>query len=578
MWWVRDPDRLKREITAIEELRDSVQWLTGATPRLRKGLKLAFDFEIRINGAISPLCLEYPAFFPDTPPLVIPREPERLSSHQYGDGGELCLEFRSDNWDPAITGAMMIESAYRLISGERPTADQRGVVPTAHHVSLGQQLRGATCRFLLTEAFVEHARRLPIGCYRLASVIEVVTHNRSWSAYVDSIEGGEEPGWKESDIPDRGNKGWPALILKCADIGQVPAQMDQDGLDDFLAGAGVEPHELQVATGGARFSILVDDHSARVFFSIAREAGATIIPYRTIDLSGDTTSRLPDSYAALAQKRVGIVGCGSLGSKIAASLARSGVGVFTLVDDDILKLGNLVRHELDVGGLGAHKVDGLEARLKAIRSGIEVSPRRILLGGQESSGTTASVVEELSTCDLLIDATADPQAFNFTASAARRGLRPMLWAEVYAGGIGGFVARLRPEAEPPPHSARHQYLAWCRDRGVPWAKEDQEYGARLGDELPVIADDADVSVIAAHTSRMAIDILVRPGASIFPHSAYVIGLAQGWIFDQPFDTRPFDFAPGGEWRQEMCSERTDEALSYIEALFEWGDDADRTGT
>ena len=36
----------------------------------------------------------------------------------------------------------------------------------------------------------------------------------------------------------------------------------------------------------------------------------------------------------LAQKRVGVVGCGSGGSFVALSLAMSGVGHFTLIDSD----------------------------------------------------------------------------------------------------------------------------------------------------------------------------------------------------------------------------------------------------
>jgi hypothetical protein len=69
-------------------------------------------------------------------------------------------------------------------------------------------------------------------------------------------------------------------------------------------------------------------------------------------------------------------------------------------------------------------------------------------------------------------------------------------------GIGGFVARLRPKAEPP----RRQYLAWCRAQGVPWHGEDRDYGARGIADVTLIGDDSDVSVIAAHTSRMAIDL------------------------------------------------------------------------
>jgi hypothetical protein len=226
-----------------------------------------------------------------------------------------------------------------------------------------------------------------------------------------------------------------------------------------------------------------------------------------------------------------------------------------LVDDDILTPGNLVRHDLDVGSLGAHKAVALAARLKATTAGVTVTARQAALGGQEASGSTASVLNELATCDLLIDATADPQAFNFVASVATNRLRPMVWAEVYAGGVGGFVARLRPGLEPPPHSARRQYFAWCRAQGVPWHGLDQDYAAQGIAAETLIADDSDVAVIAAHATRMAVDVLVHPDNTAFPHPAYAIGLAKQWIFSEPFDTRPIDLAPDGEWTPQISPER-----------------------
>ena len=68
------------------------------------------------------------------------------------------------------------------------------------------------------------------------------------------------------------------------------------------------------------------------------------------------------------------------------------------------------------------------------------------------------------------------------------------------------------------------------------------------DGPPLTADDADVGAIAAHTARMAIDVLVRGDTSNFPHPAYVIGLATDWVFAEPFDTRPIDFSAEGEWQ------------------------------
>ncbi|TIP80010.1 MAG: hypothetical protein E5X60_37055, partial [Mesorhizobium sp.] len=77
-----------------------------------------------------------------------------------------------------------------------------------------------------------------------------------------------------------------------------------------------------------------------------------------------------------------IVGCGSVGSKIATTLARSGVRKFTLVDDDIFFSANLVRNDLDARAIGQHKVDSLTARLKDIVANAEISMRRVALGQQ----------------------------------------------------------------------------------------------------------------------------------------------------------------------------------------------------
>ena len=85
-------------------------------PQTVQDLSLGLDFDVTLNGEIVPFSLVYPAFFPETPPMVIPRDGRQLSNHQYGSGNELCLEFRPDNWDPSVTGAMMIESAHRLLN------------------------------------------------------------------------------------------------------------------------------------------------------------------------------------------------------------------------------------------------------------------------------------------------------------------------------------------------------------------------------------------------------------------------------------------------------------------------------
>jgi hypothetical protein len=150
----------------------------------------------------------------------------------------------------------------------------------------------------------------------------------------------------------------------------------------------------------------------------------------------------------------------------------------------------------------------------------------------------------------------------------------MMWAEVFAGGIGGFVGRLRPNIEPPPHTARRQYQTWCRGEGVPWLAADHDYETRGPDE-PLVADDSDVAIIAAHAARMAIDCLIHTEASGFPHPAYVIGLKKAWLFAEPMEVRPFDFVPEGRWHQIADTEATPESIEYVLSLLKQADDESR---
>lgn len=143
----------------------------------------------------------------------------------------------------------------------------------------------------------------------------------------------------------------------------------------------------------------------------------------------------------------------------------------------------------------------------------------------------------------------------------------MVWCEVFGGGIGGIVARARPNIDPTPTGARGQIKAWCAAHDVPWELgAGANYEALSEDDPPLVADDADVSVIAAHAARIALDLLVRKD-SAFPASAYAIGLRSGWIFEAPFDTWPIVLAGEGEWKAPHSSDNHAELMALVAELF-----------
>jgi hypothetical protein len=66
----------------------------------------------------------------------------------------------------------------------------------------------------------------------------------------------------------------------------------------------------------------------------------------------------------LIASTVVVIGCGSLGSSVAARLARAGVGRLHLVDNDALAWSNVGRHELGADCVGFNKAKALAERLR----------------------------------------------------------------------------------------------------------------------------------------------------------------------------------------------------------------------
>lgn len=137
-WYLSDIARFKSEREGLESFSLTVEWFTAIAWRMDESMRLVLDGEISAGNRVFPIFLRYPDMFPYSPPSVFPRgDGSRWSSHQFGAGGELCLEFGPDNWTPNMTGIQMIESAHRLLSLENPTSSEEAAIASRHVETLG---------------------------------------------------------------------------------------------------------------------------------------------------------------------------------------------------------------------------------------------------------------------------------------------------------------------------------------------------------------------------------------------------------------------------------------------------------
>lgn len=94
---------------------------------------------------------------------------------------------------------------------------------------------------------------------------------------------------------------------------------------------------------------------------------------------------------------VAICGLGGLGSNIAISLARAGVGKLILIDFDRVDITNLHRQQYKANQIGRYKTDALSENLKEISPYIENEPHTVRI-------TENNAVELLKDADIVCEA------------------------------------------------------------------------------------------------------------------------------------------------------------------------------
>lgn len=556
---VEQPKRMAREKRLLDEFASAEQGFTIGEWGGSTAGEITLSFSLKLPATTFEGTLVYPPFFPDVPCYIKPqKQGESWSGHQYLGTGVFCLERGPDNWHAAATGLEMVKSLNKLLWSEALYRVVRaaGPVPSRHQQSLGQKVRSERKRFVVTPGLRAGIGVLPT---KKAVPLKAVVNMDAAGEVMLVTHFGDADDLVTTDVPDaellggQVRDGWMVML----DTGLKPNLTTADGLRSELGDRW--PFDSEVVS--SQLLLVIESGGAiRAFTVPSATDESECMELATVDFGQDDEVRAPASYKALSAARVAIVGMGSLGSKIAVSLARAGVRNFRLIDVDVLGPQNLLRNELDWRAVGFSKVDAVAARLKSVANGVRVFTTRASVAGQENPLLEASLSEELGQCDLVIDATASPTAFVVLAAVCRRARVAMVWGEVFAGGIGALMGRSRPGIDADPLSVRaHVAGVLGGMEPVPDAPA-KSYGLGTGDHV-LVAGDAEVGSLAASLTMFAIDAVCSPTESQYPVAAYLLGYKKYWVFEQPFHTIPIDcssaFTPEPEKEALTAEEEVD---------------------
>jgi sulfur carrier protein ThiS adenylyltransferase len=137
---------------------------------------------------------------------------------------------------------------------------------------------------------------------------------------------------------------------------------------------------------------------------------------------------------------VAIIGCGGLGSNIAAMLLRSGVGALTLIDHDVVEPSNLDRQLYFLDQIGRPKTEALAETLRRIDPHARLTLLDLLV-------TSDNVVELVSGADVIVEAVDRPETKAMIVNTCLEALpkTPLVTASGLAGcGSANAIVTQRP--------------------------------------------------------------------------------------------------------------------------------------
>jgi len=217
-----------------------------------------------------------------------------------------------------------------------------------------------------------------------------------------------------------------------------------------------------------------------------------------------STKRVWPVVGALSGRRVLIAGAGSVGSRIAEDLVRSGVGAFTVIDPDRVDAPNLARTIYSAADIGAPKPDALARRLQAIDPAAVVDRHATPLG-------TTDLPQALAGVSLVIAATDDMTEQALLAHHAYAAGLPLVACALYKKAAAGEVVLSVPAAG--------TACWWCAvGAGTPSDsyRPDRDYGlhGRLAGESAL---GPSVHLVAGVAASAALGLLAGPRSQAGRH-------------------------------------------------------------
>lgn len=546
LWWEKYPDRYTRELEDLTEAGFAYQ--IDAAEQAAGRLVLAVDAVV--DGQHYALEARFPDTYPKSRFEVYARE-LALKRHQHYLEKNLCLiGGATSNWSTQFTLAQLLQEQLPQVLKIGSAVD--ATVFKDEEEPQGEPLSMYYGNLTDSAILVDSAWTIPVGADFGDLKIMVEKGGTPFRAGVHQVLHGHQVVAEAAPEIQRVYDGKQVITGHWMRLNEPPPTNDANAFLKII----FETHKQWVkAPRPSVFGVVFNEESAQGeygdgwLFVLRTSKGVALVKPQYAGRR-DLQARVPE-LLPLAEKRVSVVGLGSLGAPLAIELPRAGVGSLRLADFDAVDAGTTVRWPLGLSVAGKNKTTALRDFITANYPYTGVSTFQAGVGrlGKSDDYCDRENLEDLVDADLVVDATAEIGVQHILWEAALKASKPYVCVTATPGLWGGIVARIVPG----------KTGCWyCLQRRIdekdivpaPMSLEPGVQGVGCGSPT-FTGSGFDASFMALSATRLAAGILASDagGYPDMPWDVAVIALRddEGAAIPPTFTTYPHPMTQGCAW-------------------------------
>lgn len=544
-----DKDRLYQELGELESIRTDNKERFRFHVIEKDGLQIVY-FTITSHHINYEFEVTFPYAYPSIPP-VIKQKTIFPTKHKYTND-VMCLKHAHDNWQPTLMLKDQVLNLFDLLDDENPLGVREKIESEVESEDgeswdLGRKLREFNKYDLL---FINIQQYIALTKDKTQGTAKIyIKENRFNQEYFffQSIN--------EKEVYSHLKK------TKLTNIMYFVFNDDKHSFEYVSKNKKILFENFQKSHKGYKGYLIVNKLD---IYLLIKNSNDVKLVYSLWEENAKN-ERLSLSEE-VKEKKIVIVGLGSVGSRVLIDLARTGFKQFVIIDHDLFFPYNVIRHELTAYHIGDFKVEALKRKIvEEINPHVKITDFRYEFAGQESTSYTNLVVTEIMNADIIVDCSGNNSVLSSLDELVLEYNLNYVAGTILPAAVGQVIFIRKKESSYSLIDIYHRYSEFIEATSIDIPKQKSDYTGLIGETI-FSATMSDCSILSGFIGKIVMSLLDPQNIADFSKPFYLLSTSNIVGLDAPMSVLTISDAMIPVQRKEL--EKNNELIEMGKKIYD----------